>query len=136
MASYLHRPGHPFANERGMVEKSVYYEYRYLTEPDDDKHAVIGNQRVEVNFISDGMADTRHMANNKYYDSKSAFRKATKRAGCIEVGNETETLLKPRKIIEPTRKQRREDIKKSLYDIRNGKNTFKDTPYENIYKPK
>lgn len=133
---YIHKPGHPFANEHGMIDKETYYSYRHLTEPDDDKRAVIGNQRVEINFISDGMGYTRHMADNKYYDSKSAFRKATKRAGCIEVGNETTYLTKPRKTIQPSRRERREDIKKSLYDIRNGKNTFKDTPYENVFKKK
>lgn len=136
MVSYLHKPTHPFADELGMVDKETYYNYKHLTEPDDDKRAVIGNQRIEINFISDRMNSLRHMADNKYYDSKSAFRKATKRAGCIEVGNETATLLKPRKEIKTTRRERREDIKKSIYDIRNGKNTFKDTPYENIYKGK
>lgn len=134
MVSYLHRPGHPFANELGMVDKETYYSYKHLTEPDNDKRAVIGNQRVEINFISDGQPLLRHMADNKYYDSKSEFRKATKRAGCIEVGNETSTLMKSRKIIEPSRRQRREDIKRSLYEIRNGQNTFKDTPHENIFK--
>lgn len=134
MVSYLHRPGHPFANERGMVDKETYYNYRHLTEPDDDKRAVIGNQRVEINFIPDGQPYIRHMADSKYYDSKSEFRKATKRAGCIEVGNEVAHLTKPRKQIKSTKGERIEAIKQSLYEIRNGKNTFKDTPYENIYK--
>ena len=38
--------------------------------------------------ISDIMPETRHMANGKTYTSKSEYRKATKAAGCIEVGNE------------------------------------------------
>lgn len=71
--------------------------------------------------ISDIMSETRHMANGKTYTSKSEYRKATKAAGCIEVGNETETLLKPRKRVELDRTVRREDIQRTIYDLRNRK---------------
>jgi hypothetical protein len=71
--------------------------------------------------ISDIMPETRHMANGKTYTSKSEYRKATKAAGCIEVGNETATLLAPRKPVQLDRGQRREDIKRTIYEMRNRK---------------
>jgi hypothetical protein len=80
---------------------------------------VEGDQAAYV--ISDIMPETRHMANGKTYTSKSEYRKATKAAGCIEVGNETSTLLKPRKPIQLDRGQRREDIKRTIYEMRNQK---------------
>lgn len=86
-----------------------------------DKQAVIGNQPVTMNYISDTMDATRHMADGKYYTSKKAFREATKRAGCIEIGNETKYLTKRREPKKLDRRQRREDIKKAIHDLRNGK---------------
>ena len=71
------------------------------------------------NVISDIMDPTRHMANNKMYTSKSQFRAATKAAGCVEIGNETATLLKPRKPATLDRGQRRDDIRRSIYQLRN-----------------
>jgi hypothetical protein len=69
--------------------------------------------------ISDEMPETRHMADGKYYTSKAKFREATRAAGCVEVGNETSTLLKPRKPIELDRNQRREHIRQVINDLRN-----------------
>jgi hypothetical protein len=73
-----------------------------------------------IHVISDTMDHLRHMADGKYYDSKSQFRKATRAAGCFEIGNEVATVLKPRKPIELPRAQRREDIKRAFYEARNG----------------
>jgi len=69
--------------------------------------------------ISDIMPALQHMADGKMYDSKAKFRAATKAAGCLEYGNETGTLLKPRAPIQLDCRQRREDIKRSLYEARN-----------------
>jgi hypothetical protein len=69
--------------------------------------------------ISDTMEPTRHMANGKMYDSKAEFRQATRDAGCIELGNETATLLKPRQQIQLDRGKRRDDIRKTIYELRN-----------------
>lgn len=69
--------------------------------------------------ISDEMGETRHMADGKYYTSKAKFREATRAAGCIEVGNEAATLLKPRKKVELDRGARREAIQRAIYEIRN-----------------
>lgn len=70
--------------------------------------------------ISDEMAETRHMADGKYYTSKVKFRQATRDAGCVEVGNDA-AILKPRKPIELDRGARREAIKRTIYDMRNGR---------------
>jgi hypothetical protein len=69
--------------------------------------------------ISDEMAETRHMADGKMYTSKAKFRQATRAAGCVEVGNETSTLMKPREQIRLDPGKRRDDIRKTIYDIRN-----------------
>lgn len=61
------------------------------------------------------------MADGQTYDSKAAFRAATKRAGCVEVGNETETLLRPRKPIELDRRQRKDDIRRAIWELKNGR---------------
>jgi hypothetical protein len=68
--------------------------------------------------ISDVMAETRHMANGKMYTSKAKFRQATRDAGCVEVGNETATLLKPRKPIQLDRGQRREQIQRVIKELK------------------
>jgi hypothetical protein len=69
--------------------------------------------------ISDEMAETRHMADGKMYTSKAKFREATRAAGCIEVGTETSTLLKPRQQIRLDPAQRRDDIRRTIYELRN-----------------
>lgn len=67
--------------------------------------------------ISDEMPETRHMATGEYLTSKSKFRQATKASGCIEVGNETATLLKPRKIIQLSSQDRRAAIRHSIQQL-------------------
>src|SRR5712671_7551980 len=69
--------------------------------------------------ISDEMEATRHMATGEYLTSKSKFRQATRAAGCVEVGNETSTLLKPRQKVELDRGARREAIQRAVSEIRN-----------------
>ncbi len=69
--------------------------------------------------ISDTMDATRHMATGKMHTSKAAFRRDTKASGCVEIGNDP-AIMRPRKPIQLDRGQRREAIKKSIYEIRNG----------------
>ena len=69
--------------------------------------------------ISDEMTETRHMADGRYYTSKKKFRQATRAAGCIEVGNETATMLKSREPIKLDPRKRREDIHRAIYELRN-----------------
>jgi hypothetical protein len=70
--------------------------------------------------ISDTMDPTRHMASGRYHTSKAAFRAETKAYGCIEVGNDA-SILRPRKPIPLSREKRREDIKRTIYEARNGR---------------
>lgn len=69
--------------------------------------------------ISDEMAPLRHMADGKMYDSKVKFRQATRAAGCVEVGTETQALLKPRQQIHLDQGKRRDDIRRTIYELRN-----------------
>lgn len=69
--------------------------------------------------ISDIMPETRHMATGRMHTSKSAFRAETKAAGCIEVGTDP-AITRPRKPIPLSREQRREDIKRTIYNLKNG----------------
>jgi hypothetical protein len=103
----VYKPGHPQANKNGMVDKSLVYE-----------HLIKG---AAAYVISDTIDPTRHMCDGRYYDSKAKFREVTRAHGCIEVGNEAPTLLKPRKPIEMDRGQRRNDIRKAIYELRNGR---------------
>ena len=74
-------------------------------------------QRNSAPFvISDSMAPTKHMATGRLIDSKAVFRSETKASGCIELGNEA---IKSRAPIKLDRRQRREDIQRSIYQLRN-----------------
>lgn len=79
-----------------------------------DKQKAPPKGAKSVHIISDEMSETRHMATGAYYTSKKKFREATRASGCIEVGNETQTLLKPRKVIQLSRQDRREAIRHSI----------------------
>jgi hypothetical protein len=52
-------------------------------------------------YISDHQDLLWHPHNGRYYDSKSAFRRVTKAAGCEEVGNETQS----RAVVRPDKGQ-------------------------------
>lgn len=129
MPSYLYKPGHPLANVKGFVERNDYYEHLYLTEP--DMRAVIGNRVVIAPYyIPDEMAPMRHMARpsmdvtrdgrtiNHMYTSKKKFRDETRARGCVEIG--TESLAGKRKHVELDRRQRRDDIKRAIWECKNG----------------
>lgn len=99
MTTYVRRNGK-------LVEK-------HLAEP---LHASAWGPQV----ISDEMAATRNMADGNYYTSKKKFRDTTRAHGCIEVGNETATMLKPRTPVPLSRDQRRQTIKNSIDQLRAG----------------
>lgn len=124
MPKYKHMPNHPYANERGVVEvNDKFYEGLYLMGAlGEDKRMMRGNEPVVINYISDGMEPLRHMAldiNSPPIDSKSKFRKITKEKGCVEVGNDTEHMFKPRKRIPLDRRQRREDLRRAANQVKN-----------------
>lgn len=125
MASYIYNPNCPLAGENGMVVKDPQYYY-WLSMQTEDKRMYIGNQPVEFRFISDNMNDTLHMADGKFYSSKSKYRKITKQHGCVEVGTETAHMLKGKQPknkqqIYKEKKQRREDIKRAVWELKNGR---------------
>jgi hypothetical protein len=123
MTTYIYKPECYLADKHGFVEKSdLYFEWLYHIEPDN--RAVIGNQVIQINYIADEMAPTRHMMNGKYYTSKKKFRNETKARGCIEVGNDY--AKKARAPIKLDRRQRRDDIKKALYEVKNGRDIIKE----------
>lgn len=103
MMRYLYRPQDPRADSHGMLES----QYCYQEETDGAPY-----------IISDDMAPTRHMADNRMYTSKAKFRRATKDAGCIEVGNETATMLKPRAPQKLDRGQRVQAIRNAIEQLR------------------
>lgn len=80
------------------------------------RNAKLGNASF---VISDEMAETKHMADGKMYTSKAKFRQATRDAGCVEVGNETSTLLKPRQPVVLDQGRRRENIRQAIHELRN-----------------
>ena len=105
----VYRPKHPRANHNGMIDSaeiSVHFQRGSVSAP---------------HVVSDIMAPTRHMCDGRYYTSKAKFREVTKAHGCIEVGNETQTLLKPRKPIKLDRGERRDDIRRAINELRNGR---------------
>ena len=69
--------------------------------------------------IADEMGPLRHMADGKIYTSKHKFREATKASGCIEIGNEE--VVRRRKPVLLDRRQRREDIRRAIHDLRDGR---------------
>lgn len=103
MAVYVHRPDHPKANKNGMVDKNDLYEDSY---------------GESAYVISDNMEPTKHMATGEYFTSKAKFREQTRRSGCIEVGNETNFMLKPRKTVETSREERRHHIREAINYLR------------------
>jgi hypothetical protein len=121
---YKYQPDNPLANERGFVTLEDYYAYKYAFS--EDKRAVIGNRTVEIRFISDTMEPTRHMCNGRYYTSKKKFRDETRARGCVEVGDQVQHLTKRRAALKLDRRQRRDDIKKAIYEIKNGRDIKKE----------
>ena len=71
-------------------------------------------------YISDHMDPTFHHAALKRYDSKSEYRKATKAHGCIEVGSDSNYGKKRLFTPKLDNRQRREDIQKTIYQLKNG----------------
>lgn len=77
MTVWLYRPGHPMANENGMVDSAMAGPC-----PKDGEAPYV---------ISDIIDATWHPATGQRFDSKSNFRRATKASGCEEVGTSRQT---------------------------------------------
>jgi hypothetical protein len=88
--------------------------YEKGTEPQQE----VGGNAPYV--ISDTMEPLRHMATGRMISSKAAFRAETRAAGCVEVGNDP-SLTRPRKPVPLSREKRRDDIRRTIYELRNGR---------------
>lgn len=102
-----------------LVSSEEYYFDKYMKTA--HLQMMDGNKPVKIYYNPDEMAPTRHMVNNKYYTSKKKFRDETRARGCIEVGNETKEMLTPRKPRQLDKRQRREDIKRAVWELKNGR---------------
>ena len=100
----VYRPDHPRAGSNGMVNKAWVFEPCSSSAP---------------YVISDTMDSTRHMADGQFYTSKAKFRETTKAHGCVEVGNESAYLNKPRPKVQLSKEKRVDDIKKAIYQLKN-----------------
>lgn len=60
----------------------------------------------------------KHHGTGKHTDSKSDFRKMTRASGLTEYGNDAP---KPRKQERLSREDRRNDIGRAIYDLKNGR---------------
>ena len=100
---YIRRPNHPQADEFGMIPVELAY--------DEPRPWVTG-------VISDSMEPLKHHGSGRTIDSKSRFRAETRALGLIEIGNEP---IKPRTPIKLDKRQRRDDIKRTIYQLRNGR---------------
>lgn len=101
---WIYRPNHPKANKNGMVDRSEVYDY--------------GSKNSAPYIISDNIDPIKHHATGRMISSKRAFSKETRISGCIEIGNEP---IKSRKLIPLDKGQRREAIKRTIYELRNGR---------------
>jgi hypothetical protein len=54
------------------------------------------DQRLTPYVHDDTMAPSWHPADGRMYDSKSAFRRTTRAAGCVEVGNDYQSESRKR----------------------------------------
>jgi hypothetical protein len=99
---FVYRPNHPAANENGMIPTDMA---GYEPKP------------WSTAIISDNMEPLKHHGTGRIIDSKSKFRAETRAIGGIELGNEP---IKPRQPIKLNKRQRREDIRKALYELRQG----------------
>ncbi len=74
------------------------------------------NKSAAPYVISDNMEPTKHHGTGRMISSKRAFSAETRRAGMVELGNEP---IRARKPIPLDKGQRREAIKRSIYELRN-----------------
>lgn len=70
-----------------------------------------GNASAYV--ISDTMDPTMHMVTGRVVDSKAEFRRMTREAGCVEVGNEKFPDRQPSRVPRPG-----PDIKRAIEQLR------------------
>jgi hypothetical protein len=103
--SLVYRPGHPLANENGMVES------HFAGAPPQAGRRFGKGPSV----ISDTMEPLKHMGTGRVLDSKSKFRADTRASGCVEVGNDP-AALRARPTPEPEGVHM--DVKRAMEELR------------------
>lgn len=80
-----------------------------------ERAAPLNVSSAAVYVISDTMDPVKHMATGRMLDSKSEFRRDTKAAGCIEVGNDPAALReRPRPVPQGVHM----DVKRAIEELR------------------
>lgn len=69
-------------------------------------------------IVKDGMDPVQHMGNGRVYDSKSAFRRATRDLHLVELGNDAPAGTSK---IPVDRKELREDIRQAMAQVAEGR---------------
>lgn len=80
----------PLKDARGWTELFQLNDRRIAAIRTTNKNFIPAERTGAPAVVSDdlGLQGLRNHADGKLYDSKSQFRNATKRAGCVEIGNE------------------------------------------------
>lgn len=80
----------------------VYRDGVMVDKADLPPRGAQGGINEAPHVIRDGLDDLRHPATGEIVDSKSRFRRITRDAGCIEIGNEEQRAAKPEPV-DPSR---------------------------------
>jgi len=104
------------------MSRHIYRQCKYCGEfhdiaawPDNHREPPPARSSLAAPFVDrDGLDDLWHPHDNNHYDSKAAFRAATKAAGAEEVGNEVQ---KDNRTFDKVTK---DDVAKSVSMLREG----------------
>lgn len=109
--SWVYRPNHPLANENGMIERHLVI---------DEPTAASALPRPYV--VSDSLGEpVKHLATGIYSDSKSFHHKKNRELGLVELGNEWKAHVSQPKPAKLDKRQRKNDIRKAISELRNGR---------------
>lgn len=109
--SWIYRPNHPLANENGMIERHLV-----------DDGPVASSSLPRPYVVSDSLGGgVKHLATGQILDSKSAHRRLNKELGLVELGNEKEAHLKQPAPPKLDKRQRKNDIRKAIKELREGR---------------
>jgi hypothetical protein len=97
--SVVYRPGHPLANENGMVEKELAGE------------PIAARSQLPGPMIISDQIELQAQHDGQIYTSKSALRRSYRQNGYVEVGNEEQKpFVKPK----PDRKAIKDAVGKAM----------------------
>jgi len=88
------------------------YIFNKKTQTFDEITPTKGKAKPRIHIQTDEMPPAEHMATGEVFTSKSSFRRATKEAGCVEIGDQR---IKPSKPSWVEQKKEQETLKRQLY---------------------